>query len=181
MRLELLTGKNGISFERFLLAMEIPNVGRTVSIALGKKYSIGEFEEAVKAGADISKCSGLDKETDACIAAWFIENLPLWENMRKQYPITVLPVRTPVDFSPAVGGTALAGKRVAVTGKIGTMTRLEVENLIQSFGGIFSKSVTKATDLLVVGEAPGEVKQKKAKEYGTQVIDQKDFMRRIGR
>ena len=54
---------------------------------------------------------------------------------------------------------ALQGKRIALTGRF-PLPREEVKALIQKEGGIFSASVGKNTDAVVVGEAPGSKKEK---------------------
>ncbi|GIW79156.1 MAG: O-linked GlcNAc transferase [Gemmatales bacterium] len=46
----------------------------------------------------------------------------------------------------------LQGKQVAFTGRLATMTRAEAIALIESLGGQFSKSVTRQTQVVVVGQ-----------------------------
>jgi DNA ligase (NAD+) len=66
------------------------------------------------------------------------------------------------------------GKAFVVTGKLEGMTRHEAESLIRRHGGNASSSVTKSTDYLVMGEKPGS-KLTKAKQLGTEILDQQQF------
>jgi len=75
---------------------------------------------------------------------------------------------------------ALAGKTVVVTGALSSMSRKEVQDLIKELGGILSGSVSKKTDLVVVGDSPGS-KFDKAKELGIRVVDEPEFLKLIGR
>ena len=66
------------------------------------------------------------------------------------------------------------GKAFVVTGKLEGMSRHEAESLIRRHGGNASSSVTKSTDYLVMGEKPGS-KLTKAKQLGTEILDQQQF------
>jgi DNA ligase (NAD+) len=62
------------------------------------------------------------------------------------------------------------------------MPRSRAEELIQALGGATSDSVTRKTDYLVVGEAPGS-KLQKAQRYGTKLLTEPellDLLRRHG-
>lgn len=179
MRLDLLQDEKGVTFARFLLAMEIPRVGRTVCKEIAAKYSMSEFESAVRKGGKLSKCR-LDQETNACIRAWFNTNMDQWETAKKEYPITVIGVRTnPLQSSRGV--STLVGTNIAVTGTLLSMTRYEVEGYINSLGAIYNNSVTRSTQLLVVGRNPGETKQRNASKYGVPVWDEAEFLREAKR
>lgn len=74
----------------------------------------------------------------------------------------------------------LAGKTVVVTGTLESMGRTEAQNLIKQLGGKASGSVSKKTDLVVYGDSPGS-KLDKAKELGVATMDEKDFLKFLGR
>ena len=67
------------------------------------------------------------------------------------------------------------GLNIVVTGGISGFDRMDVKNFISSHGGNPQDSVTKATDLLVVGTKPGKTKLDKASKYGIKTIDEKEF------
>lgn len=78
---------------------------------------------------------------------------------------------------PSSGG-ALAGKRVVITGTLKSMTRSEAEDAVRSLGGSVSSGVSRNTDMLVCGEAPGS-KLDKAKSIGVKVLGEEDFRKLI--
>ena len=69
---------------------------------------------------------------------------------------------------------------MVVTGTLSTMGRKEVQDLIKELGGKPAGSVSKKTDLVVYGDSPGS-KLDKAKELGVQALDEKEFLKLLGR
>ncbi len=69
----------------------------------------------------------------------------------------------------------LDGKKFVLTGALDNFTRDEATEEIQKYGGRVTSSVSGATDYLVVGENPGS-KLDKAKEEGTTILEEDDFM-----
>lgn len=65
-------------------------------------------------------------------------------------------------------------KKFVLTGTISFMTRDEIKNLIESYGGTESGSVSKKTDVVIVGEEPGS-KYDKAKTLGIEIWDENKF------
>jgi DNA ligase (NAD+) len=81
---------------------------------------------------------------------------------------------------PKTEDQPLAGKTIVVTGTLPTLDRNEVEELIVKLGGKASGSVSKKTSYVLAGESAGS-KLDKAKALGVEVIDEAEFLRRIGR
>ncbi len=74
---------------------------------------------------------------------------------------------------PTKGG-ALAGKTLVVTGTLRRHTRLEMQALIESYGGRAAASVSKNTSYLIAGEKAGS-KLAKAEKLGVEVLSEEDF------
>jgi DNA ligase (NAD+) len=74
--------------------------------------------------------------------------------------------------------SGLTGKTVVVTGTLVKYKRDEIERLIKAHGGKAASSVSKKTDLVVVGSEAGS-KLAKAKELGVPVISEDDFEKLI--
>jgi DNA ligase (NAD+) len=74
----------------------------------------------------------------------------------------------------------LTGKKIVFTGILSHFSRSQAERLAQDFGAEVGSSVSKQTDYVVVGQEPGS-KLDKAKQLGVVVIDEKEFLRLIGR
>ena len=141
MRIELL--KDGVTFARLLLAMEIPLVGRTVCKALAQEYSLNDFEVAIENGDNFARLKGLNQETNRCIHAWFKENMDQWENAKSKYPIDVLVVNTE-SINCSNIPSALEGLNIVVTGKVYGMSRKDIGVLYLFQRSYISKSSDKA-------------------------------------
>ncbi|HEY4328692.1 MAG TPA: helix-hairpin-helix domain-containing protein, partial [Phycisphaerae bacterium] len=77
------------------------------------------------------------------------------------------------------GPQPLAGKTIVVTGTLAKFTRGQIKQKIEELGGKTSESVSKATSFLVAGEEAGS-KLEKAKKLGIEVLDETEFIKRIG-
>ena len=67
-----------------------------------------------------------------------------------------------------------------LTGGLETMSREEATLLAQEAGARVASSVSKKTDFVVAGEDPGS-KYDKAIQLGVEVVDEREFLRRLGR
>jgi DNA ligase (NAD+) len=74
----------------------------------------------------------------------------------------------------------LAGKTIVATGTLEHFGRKEVQDVIKKYGGKSASSVSKNTDFLVAGDGAGS-KLAKAQKLGVEVIDEEEFMKRIGK
>ncbi|GEM_PF-774711 len=132
-----------------------------------------KLEKAKELSADGSKIKIIDE-------ARFLEML------RAQNQIGVPPVtvthsdleRPPTPFNALPIGP-LAGKTIVVTGTLAKFSRTEIKQRIEELGGKATESVSKQTSFVLAGEEAGS-KLEKAKKLGVEVIDEKEFLRRIG-
>ena len=68
----------------------------------------------------------------------------------------------------------ITNKKFVMTGTISFMSRDEIKAKIEEYSGTFSESVSKKTDIVIVGENPGS-KYDKAKELGITIWDEEEF------
>mgnify|MGYP003571269837 CR=1 FL=1 len=68
----------------------------------------------------------------------------------------------------------ITNKKFVMTGTISFMARDEIKSLIEEYSGTFSESVSKKTDVVIVGENPGS-KYDKAKELGITIWNEEMF------
>ena len=87
--------------------------------------------------------------------------------------VTVIP-----DENANKGAMPLAGLRVCATGKLEGYSRTEISDRIEQLGGSVQSSVTKATNLLIVGERAGS-KLRKARQLGVTVLNEWEFERGV--
>ncbi|WP_246615195.1 BRCT domain-containing protein [Clostridium thailandense] len=73
----------------------------------------------------------------------------------------------------------LENKSIVFTGDT-LKSRVEMSELAIKYGGIVKSSVSKKTDILVVGENPGG-KLSKAQELGIEILSEDEFLKLINR
>jgi len=71
------------------------------------------------------------------------------------------------------------GKRFVLTGTLQKYSREQAQDIIESFGGKTSSSVSNKTDYVLAGEDAGS-KLTKAQELGITIISEEDFLKMIG-
>jgi DNA ligase (NAD+) len=170
-----------ISLERFIYALGIRHVGETTAQALARGYGTWKaFHDAARAVADgdadaRTDMDALDQIGDTVIdsiAAYFGER----HNVRKVEAlaghVTILPAERPRADS------AVAGKTVVFTGSLEKMTRDEAKAMAERLGAKVAGSVSKKTDIVVAGPGAGS-KLAKAKEFGVEVLDEDEWLRRV--
>lgn len=74
----------------------------------------------------------------------------------------------------------LAGQTVVFTGALEGMTREQAEHLVEQLGGHPMRNVSRTTDLVVAGTAPG-AKLERARAAGAAVISEREFVDLAGR
>ncbi len=85
-----------------------------------------------------------------------------------------------ITIEKPVSDGKLSGMTFCFTGELYTMKRSEAENLVKQNGGSAKSSVVKGLSYLVTNDtASGSSKNKKAKELGVPVIDEKQFLELI--
>jgi BRCT domain type II-containing protein len=76
----------------------------------------------------------------------------------------------------AGSGDSLSGKNVVVTGVPPTLGRKTAEALVTKYGGHLTKSLSKNTSLVVVGNDAGPAKLEKIEELGLETMDEDAFV-----
>lgn len=73
-----------------------------------------------------------------------------------------------------------SGKKVVLTGTLHSLARSKAEEIIEIQGGVTASSVSKATDIVIVGENAGS-KLEKAKQFGIQIMTEEEFLKCINK
>ena len=158
------------SLRRLIFALGIRHVGgETAGILADNFRSIdalaraeqGELEEIPAVGPRIAES----------VYQWFRDeaNLRVLDKLRRAG------VRMAEEAPPAPPRGPLAGQSFVITGTLASMPRSRAEELVRGLGGATSDSVTRKTDYLVLGEAPGS-KLQKAQQYGTKLLNEEEFL-----
>jgi DNA ligase (NAD+) len=165
---------------RLLVALGIRHLGPTGARALARAF--GTLDAIVGAGeAEFAGVEGVGGVIAASVAEFLAQNEPVLERLRAA-GVNMEEPGSGAAGSAGVGAGAvadmeqtLAGKTVVVTGAVPGYTREEAEEAIMARGGKSPGSVSSKTFVLVVGEAPGASKLKKAEELGIPVVDASTF------
>ena len=179
---DAIEARRTIALDRLIFGLGIRHVGeataRTLARAYGDWASVHEAFRAIAAGdkAAIEEMDALDDIGPAVVEAvgrFFGEphNIAMVDQLLEQ--LVVLEAEQPARDSP------IAGKTVVFTGTLEKMTRDEAKAMAERLGAKVSGSVSARTDLVVAGPKAGS-KLKKAQELGVEVIDEDQWLARVG-
>ncbi len=158
--------------ERFIFGLGIRHVGQQTAIDLAENFgSVDKLQLATL--EDLLNIEGIGEVVAESIVAWFSDpdNIKLLEKF-KQLGVE------PEYVSKSQG--RLHGKSFVITGSLSSMGRDTAADKVRALGGTFQSSVGKGTTYLVAGGKVGESKLKNAQKYGTEVINEEQFLELIG-
>lgn len=166
------------TFERFVIAMDIPLVGNHASKTLCKTFAgdIEAFRRAVEQGYDFSQLADIGDTLNKNIHQWFQdeENQKLWEEFR-----TMTNIEKKDQKKVTENENPFVGLTIVVTGKVEPYTRSGINAKIESLGAKAGSSVSKNTDYLICGENAGS-KLAKARALGVKVLTPAEFFGMAG-
>jgi len=165
----------GRPLAQVLGALGIRGVGWTIAQLLAQHYrSLDELAAARQ--EELEAIPGMGPHTGGAIVEWFerARNREFIEKLRQ----AGVKLEQEAPAGPAEG--ALSGLTFVITGTLPTMSREEATRLIEQHGGKVVGSVSSNTDYLVVGDAPGGSKYRKAQQLETPMIDEARLLEMIG-
>jgi len=167
--------------DRFLTGLGIRHVGEHVSHQLATAFPSLQALQGADAEA-LTAIRDVGPEVAASLARFF--EAP--DNQQMLLDLRALGVApTPLALQPRKeegGGdpAAFADLSVVFTGSLLQLTRREAKEEVLSRGGRVSSSISPKTHLVVAGEDAGQ-KLDKARALGLEIIDEREFLRRLGR
>jgi DNA ligase (NAD+) len=187
--------RRAIGFDRFIYALGIRQVGQATARLLALHY--GDLpawrtamekvaaeraahpdehkkpENVGEAYADLCDIDQVGMSMADDLAAFFAEphNLTVLDALAEE--LTIEPLER------ASGDSPIAGKTVVFTGGLDTMSRSEAKARAESLGAKVSGSVSKKTDIVVIGTDAGS-KAKKAEELGLTMLSEAEWLTLIG-
>ncbi len=154
--------------ERVLFALGIRHAGSEVAALLASHF--GSMDAILRADEEeLSAVPGIGPVIARSVGEYFGEP----RNRQFVEKLEAAGVRLS-GGQPARREGPLAGKTFVLTGSMGGYTRGSATALIEGLGGSVGASVTKKTDYVVAGEAPGS-KLERARELGVPVLDEDAF------
>jgi DNA ligase (NAD+) len=163
------------TFERFLVALAISDVGAATARALAAHFaSLDELRAATL--DELQHVEGVGPEVARSVREWFDRSENQAELARYfeggvQLSYPRLEVRSDSPFS---------GKSVVFTGTLEKLGRAEAKKLVESLGGKVASAISAKTHYLVQGEGGGS-KKDKAAELGVAVLSEAEFLALAGR
>ena len=165
--------------DRFLFALGIRHVGETTARLLARRYKTLEgFRDAIlfickgreESKEELASIDGVGNTMVESLLTFFAEphNLDIINGLIN---VGV----TPVSLPEAENNTLISGKIVVFTGTLTQMTRAEAKARAEMMGAKVSGSISEKTDILVAGEGAGS-KLKKAKEHGTEILTEEEWL-----
>jgi DNA ligase (NAD+) len=166
--LDSIDGSRRTTLARLLYALGIRHVGGHIAELLAARF--GDIEALMAASfEEIRDVEGVGPVIAGSVHLFFQQppNARLVRNLlaRGVHP----------SAPPRVAAGALAGRQVVITGTLEKFSRTQAEQLVRDRGGTIGSSVSKKTDLLVVGSDPGS-KLEQAKKRKVKTITEAEFI-----
>ncbi len=153
---------------RVLVALSIRHVGPTAARALATEFGNLEAIEAAST-EQLAAVEGVGPTIAAAVTEWFTVD---WHRAIVD-KWRAAGVRMADERDASVPRT-LEGLTIVVTGSLAGFSRDDAKEAIVSRGGKAAGSVSKKTDYVVAGDAPGS-KYDKAVELGVPILDEDGF------
>ena len=172
--LQSIAASKGQGLSRLITALGIRGVGEVMAADLPDYYPDLDAL-SVATIDDLQKIEGVGPNIAQAIVDWFAR--PANQQVLKKLKAAGLWPRVEPGAGLAKGRLPFDGMTFVVTGTLPGLSRDEVKEFIQNYGGKVTDSVSKKTSYLVLGENPGS-KLDKAQALGVPVLDE-DGLRRL--
>ena len=158
---------------RLIAALGIPNVGGQSAQILADEC--GSLDCLMNASAE--QLTAIDQ-----IGPVMAQSIFDYLHDKKNIKVINAMLEAGVNPAPpeAKASDILAGMSIVVTGTLKNHTRQQIEQMIKDHGGKAAASVSKKTAFVIAGENAGS-KLEKAQQLGIEVIDEDQFLKKIGR
>ena len=170
--------RRDISLERFIFGLGIRRIGEANAKLLARHY--GSFAQwraqmllAVAIGSEARSDLGSILRIGPAIATELAEFFAEPRNVAKMDELAV-ELRIADAAVPEASESGLSGKAVVFTGSLETLSRPEAKAIAERLGAKVTDSVSKKTDLVVIGADAGS-KARKAAELGIVTLTEAEF------
>ncbi|OGF00296.1 MAG: hypothetical protein A3I07_01365 [Candidatus Doudnabacteria bacterium RIFCSPLOWO2_02_FULL_42_9] len=161
-----------ITLPKFIYSLGIPHVGEETAFDLASRFgSIKAVMDASK--EEINSIPNIGEVVAESVYSWFNKSA------NKDLVSGLIDAGVRIE-NVKIKTTALTGKSIVVTGSLDTMSREEAKEAVREAGGDWVSSVSKNTDFIVVGDSPGS-KADKAENLGIKILNEKEFLKLLGR
>lgn len=137
-----------LSFERLLFGLGIKEVGSKTAKILASNF--GSMDSLMQ--ASIEELEGV-KDIGTVTAKSVYEYLQTHQELIEE--LKNLGINMEYLGKSKKNHELISGKKFVITGTIEGFGRKEIKDILESFGGSVSESVSKKTDVVIVGDKPG--------------------------
>lgn len=148
------------SLERLLFGLGIPGIGAKTAKVLAKKYDT--LENLMNASCEeLTEIKDIGDILATNIYSFFQDerNITLIDNLKK------IGVNTEYKGEKTLNNDLISNKKFVITGTISFLTRDEIKKILERYNATVIESVSKKTDVVIVGTSPGS-KFEKAQKLG---------------
>lgn len=178
-----IAARRTIALERFIFALGIRRIGEANAKLLARHYtSYANWRAQMLAACVLGSEERLTLGSILGIGPAIAEELvDFFAEPRNVEAIDLLAGELTIEDAAGVeaGDSAIAGKTIVFTGTLETMTRPEAKARAETLGAKVTDSVSKKTDLVVVGADAGS-KARKAVELGITTITEQEWREMAG-
>lgn len=166
--LNAIEASKNVSFNNFINALGIPNVGEKTAFDLSRKFE--NLKELIAASEEyLSTLEDIGPKTAQSIFSYF-HNTSVIAVINELINLGIKIEYKHINHKEQ----KLLGKIYVITGSFEKYSRSDLENIIKENGGKVSSSVSKNTNFVIVGEKAGS-KYTKALELGIPTINIKEL------
>ena len=148
------------SLEKLLFALGIEQVGEKTAKVLARKFETMDN----LMNASVETLTNI-QDIGEIIAQSIVDYFSKEENKKLIDDLKALGINMNYTGEKIDAKDEFADKTFVITGTLTNYTRDEIKRMIETFGGRTSESVSKKTDVVIVGDAPGS-KYDKAQKLG---------------
>lgn len=172
--LDSIEKSKSMDWANFIFSLGIMNIGKKTSFVLSKRYPT---LEDIK-NATIEELTNID-DVGEIVANSIIEYFRDEDNLYNIEKLFELGVK--INESDATSTNPhFTNKTVVLTGSLSNFTRPELTKILMNLGANVTSSVSKKTDLVIVGEDAGS-KLDKAKELGIRIVNENELLELINK
>ena len=172
-----------VPLERFIFALGIRRIGEANAKLLARHYgSYANWRAQMLAAREIGSDERLALGSISGIGSAIAEELTdFFDEPRNVETLDRLAAELTIEDAAPVenAASAVAGKTVVFTGTLETMTRPEAKARAEALGAKVTDSVSKKTDLVVVGADAGS-KARRATELGVRTVTEQEWRELAG-
>jgi DNA ligase (NAD+) len=155
-----------ISFRRFIQALGIPMVGSQTALQLSRTFtSLDDLRTATI--EELQEIPDIGDKVSQSIIEFFVQkhNMDVISSLIKS--------GIHIEYEKVKKGI-WSNKTIAITGTFASISRKELQAIIESQGGIVASQISSQTDILLLGSDAGS-KLAKAKKLGITIITEKEL------